>query len=185
MFANNYLGLLTAASLLSLTSLAIASPAVSLAVGDCPVWPPTCTPGPGGPPHKVIGQPVSFWVFALDSTNFRATNYSGTVTFTSSDPSATLPSPHIFTASDNSTYQFSVTANSLPVGASSPASVTITASDAAGLTGSGQFLFYLAPSLKTEAAPSLSFGAECLLGVLLCILATLRQRPLTIRSTRP
>jgi hypothetical protein len=86
-----------------------------------------------------VGQPFSFGVFAVDGNNQLATNYTGTVSITSSDFTASLPPPHTFAISDNSSFRFTLTINSLPVGGSNPAQVSVVATDGIGLTGSTPF----------------------------------------------
>jgi hypothetical protein len=48
---------------------------------------------------------------AFDAYGNQKTNYAGTVTTTSNDPSATLPSPYTFTVGDGGQHVFSVTLN--------------------------------------------------------------------------
>jgi hypothetical protein len=110
--------------------------AASLFVGICgPQFPP--------PPCVVtlhpLGQPVTFWVIALDAQYGIATNYTGTVIITSSDPSAVLPPPHSYSASDGSIFAFTIAFNSLGPGPV-PSSWTVTATDQGnGLTATGTF----------------------------------------------
>src|SRR5207245_1080108 len=55
------------------------------------------------------GVAVSVTVTARDASNTPATSYRGTVHFTSSDGTATLPGNYAFTAADNGVHTFSVT----------------------------------------------------------------------------
>ncbi len=50
--------------------------------------------------NLVSGQAFNITVTALDVANNTATSYTGTIAFTSSDPSATLPSNYTFTSAD-------------------------------------------------------------------------------------
>jgi hypothetical protein len=56
----------------------------------------------------LAGSPTPVEVVALDAANHAVANYTGTVHFTSSDGSATLPADYTFTASDNGSHVFSV-----------------------------------------------------------------------------
>ena len=60
----------------------------------------------GFPAPGIVGSAT---VTAVDSNNNTVTNYTGTVTLTSSDTQATLPAPYAFQASDNGVHVFSVT----------------------------------------------------------------------------
>ncbi|HEY3323559.1 MAG TPA: PKD domain-containing protein [Planctomycetota bacterium] len=55
------------------------------------------------------GNPGSFTVTAKDAVGNTATNYRGTVHFTSSDPAAVLPGEYTFTSSDNGVKTLSAT----------------------------------------------------------------------------
>ena len=48
-------------------------------------------------------------VTALDSSNNMGATYTGTVHFTSTDPTAILPADYTFTAADAGTHTFNVT----------------------------------------------------------------------------
>jgi len=94
---------------------------------------PTPTPGPAthfsvtAPANVVSGDAFSFSVTALDSTNNVATGYTGTVHFSSSDPSAILPANSTLT---NGAGTFQATLHQLP-------SQTITATDTVNATITG------------------------------------------------
>jgi hypothetical protein len=60
-----------------------------------------------GPTLPGVSTPVV--VVALDASNQIVTGYTGTVHFTSSDSSATLPADYTFTASDNGVHVLNVT----------------------------------------------------------------------------
>jgi hypothetical protein len=72
----------------------------------------TVTPGPAAsfffftPSVATIGNAVSFTVEVADQYGDLASNYLGTVLFTSSDPSATLPADYTFTAADAGAHVF-------------------------------------------------------------------------------
>ena len=56
-----------------------------------------------------VGSPVAATVTARDQFDNRATGYRGTAGFTSTDPSAQLPSDHAFSAGDNGAFSANVT----------------------------------------------------------------------------
>ncbi len=61
-------------------------------------------------PHNVpVGTAVPVTVVALDANNHIVTNFTGTVTLTSSDMGATLPGPTPFQAGDRGIHRFMVT----------------------------------------------------------------------------
>lgn len=57
-------------------------------------------PTPVPPALTAAGQSFGLYVAALDSGNSRDTTYTGSVSFSSSDPLATLPQPFTFSPSD-------------------------------------------------------------------------------------
>ncbi len=60
----------------------------------------------GFPVQAVAGVPGAFTVTALDADNNPATNYTGTLHFSSSDPKAVLPADYTFVASDHGSKSF-------------------------------------------------------------------------------
>jgi hypothetical protein len=150
-----------------------AAPAVTFRVNCIPsvfLPPGTCF-------NHTLGQPFTFWVVAMDSTLGLAINYTGTVSITSSDPTATLPSPHTFTASDGSMFGFTITINSLPAGGGDSALVSVAATDANGLTGGGGFYFIAIPQPPIVLpVPILSTELNLVLGVLLSAIAIFSLR---------
>jgi sugar lactone lactonase YvrE len=65
----------------------------------------------GYPTSTSIGTAGIVTVSAIDTNGNPMTSFTGTVTFTSSDPKATLPAAYTFQSSDNGTAQFVVTFN--------------------------------------------------------------------------
>ena len=129
---------------------------------------PQTLPPPCAAVQHALGQPVTFWVVARDAQFGLATNYTGTVTITSSDPSAVLPPPHAFTNSDGSVFAFTITFNSLASGA--PSTQTVTATDVGnGLTTSA--MFFVVPAQGSASVPTLSAPLQALLAILLVALA--------------
>jgi hypothetical protein len=78
-----------------------------------------------------VGSPSFVAVVALDASNHLVSNYTGTVHFTSSDGSATLPADYPFTAADHGRHIFSVTFQTA-------GSQTVTATDTKTATITGQ-----------------------------------------------
>jgi hypothetical protein len=62
-----------------------------------------------GHTSSVAGVPFSFPVTALDPYFDIATDYRGTIVFSSTDPKASLPTPYPYTASDQGRHSFQVT----------------------------------------------------------------------------
>jgi biotin carboxyl carrier protein len=86
------------------------------------------------------GLPTYVLVEAMDANNHVLAGYTGTVTFTSSDASATLPANYTFTASDDGRHIFAVTFNT-----AGTQTLTTTDSTTAAISGSGSFYV---PSFK-------------------------------------
>ncbi len=63
----------------------------------------------GIPSLVTAGAPFTFTVTAEDAYGNTVTGYTGTVTFSSSDPQAMLPPDYTFTAADNGTHSFTAT----------------------------------------------------------------------------
>jgi len=61
------------------------------------------------PPSAAAGAPFLITVTAVDGGGSTIPDYTGTITFTSSDPAAVLPGPYTFTTADNGSRTFSVT----------------------------------------------------------------------------
>jgi hypothetical protein len=78
-----------------------------------------------------VGTEAEFVVVALDASNRRVRDYTGTVLFTSTDPDATLPADYTFTADDRGAHRHTAALTTA-------GSQTLTATDAANssLTGS-------------------------------------------------
>ena len=75
------------------------------------------------PAKTSVGQQETIQVVALDASNHVVPNYTGTVSFTSSDAGATLPANFTFTAADHGRHSFTVTF-------ATTGSQTVTATDA-------------------------------------------------------
>jgi hypothetical protein len=86
--------------------------------------------------HVTAGSPTTVTVTALDASGHKVTNYTGTISFSSTDSTMTtadgdLPASYTFTAADKGSHTFQVT---FPT-PTSTASTTLTVSDGT-LTGS-------------------------------------------------
>jgi hypothetical protein len=76
------------------------------------------------PANETAGHSAPLELVALDASNHVARNFTGTVTFSSSDTGATLPVDYTFTAHDRGRHLFQITL-------ATPGSDTVTATDAA------------------------------------------------------
>jgi hypothetical protein len=97
----------------------------------------------GFPSPATAGTSGSFAVTALDNYGNTVTGYAGTVHFSSSDATATLPGDYLFTSTDNGTHTFDATL--FKAGTQS-----ITATDAANMLNGAQTGIVVTP-----AAPSM------------------------------
>lgn len=79
--------------------------------GPIPLPPTPITCDPPYVPIYQLGEPISITVSAGGSDGWRATGYTGTVVFTSSDGSALLPAPHQFTPSDDGVFVTTIVFN--------------------------------------------------------------------------
>jgi len=85
------------------------------------------------PPTATAGDPFSVTVTAQDAFDNTITDYAGTVTFASSDGSATLPADYTFVGGDNGTHTFTdgvtlVTTGTQSVDVSDTVETTVTGS---------------------------------------------------------
>ena len=92
-----------------LQSQALAAPATRLLLleDNCTPTPPVITCLANIPIYR-LEYPITFWILALDSTGNKATNYTGTVQFSSPDSTAVIPA-HTFTQADSSVFLATVT----------------------------------------------------------------------------
>ncbi len=152
-------------------NIANAAPATALIVNPCgPSVVQTCSET-----IHPLSQAFTFWVVAVDSVGALATNYSGTVNITSSDPSAVLPLAHTFTPADGSVFAFTITLNSL--GLNNPPTQSVTATDSLNALSGNHVFFVVSPT--AAAAVPISTHTLVLLVALLSILAL---RTLQLRS---
>ena len=112
----------------------------------------TVTVGPGAATHFAVsglanpstaGVAQSVTVTAKDAFNNTATGYTGTVLFTSSDGTATLPANYGFTGADAGSHTFSVTLRTL-------GSQDVTATDMANASVSGLQTVTVNPGAATH-----------------------------------
>jgi hypothetical protein len=97
-----------------------------------------------GPTGAIEGVAVKETVTALNAYGNVVPTYTGTVHFTSSDATASLPGDYNFLASDDGSHKFTFTLHSL-----GPQNVTATDTSIGGLTGKG--LVYIAKSSSPSA----------------------------------
>jgi hypothetical protein len=98
------------------------------------------------------GNTVALTVTALDGNGNTATNYAGTIRFTSSDPNAKLPAPYTFTTVDAGVHSFSL----IFAGAGNQG---VTVSDISGSAATGTATITVsavpsAPPVTVSPAPS-------------------------------
>jgi hypothetical protein len=139
-------------------------PYCDLSVSACPLL-PALRP-------FIVGQPIPIWVSALDSNGHLATHYTSTVSVTTGVAPSTLPSPHTYTAANNSAFQFTLTVNQLPVGVAFPASIPVVATDTSRLSGDTQVPVNPAAQAIVQSAPALSSIFELALGAVLSVVAS-------------
>jgi hypothetical protein len=92
------------------------------------------------------GTAFTFVVTALNANGNVFTGYTGTVTFTSSDPNATLPANYTFTAADGGTHIFSATLMT-----AGTQSITATDTAISSITGTESSTTVQAASVKSFA----------------------------------
>jgi hypothetical protein len=103
------------------------------------------------PEHVTAGVPTTVTVVALDAANHLVPTYTGTVSLTSSDGSATLPASYTFTAADHGRHTFEVTFQTTGL-------QTVTATDTATSSITGQ------AALTVDAAGTATHFAVFTLG---------------------
>ncbi len=120
--------------------------------------------------NEVVGKQFTFWVVAQDAGHGVATNYTGTVHITSSDPTATLPPDYTFTTADNGIAPFAMTFNSVTT-SHVPSEETVTATDNRNsLTGFQYFAVFVASPAPPTPATALGALSTAVLAVSLALL---------------
>jgi len=123
----------TKAETITLTASVTAGPALATSAPSDPI---TIDPAAatklvvGAPASTVAGAPLAVGVTAEDQFDNVDTNYTGTVSLTSSDGLAVLPGAHTFTGGDAGTHSFPVTLKTL-------GSQTVSAGDGSFSASSG------------------------------------------------
>lgn len=112
-----------------------------------------------GPSTATAGDPVTFTVTALSDAGTALTDYTGDVTFSSSDWQAGLPADYTFTAADHGVHTFTVTLKSagyqtLGVADKVYAGVTVTQSIEVTPAAPSTFLVSGFPSSQTTGSPA-------------------------------
>ena len=118
---------------------------------------PTTTAGfaVSGFPATTVGVAQGFTVTALDAFGNPTTNYTGTVTFSSSDAQAGLPASYTFTAADAGSHTFSATlktAGSQSIGVADAASPAESGAEAAIPVTAGAATHFLITPPATATA---------------------------------
>jgi hypothetical protein len=108
----------------------------------------------GGPSTDYAGTSFSLTVNALLPNGQTNTNYTDTVHFTSSDPSATLPADYTFTSADAGMHSFQVTP-----GTAGTQSINVVDAQYPTLTASYSISVTQATPAVTLSATSLGFGS--------------------------
>lgn len=137
-----------------------AQAATQLLLTNDPCTIQTCPTHPPPPQVAVSGEPFGIFLIAADSTGGFDSTYTGTVTFVSTDPLATLPSPYTFVAGDQGRRSFSATLRT-------PGTVTITVTDASGNVTPGSLTLKVITPLASVDVPTLSEYVRILLAILL------------------
>jgi len=129
----------------------------------------------GFPNPTTAGVPGSFAVSGHDAFNNIATGYRGTVHFTSSDGSATLPADYAFTATDSGMHIFSATLNTV-------GSQTITATDMvnATITGTSNAI-----TVNASGSPTVTLSATSLNYASQPVGTPSTTQPVTVANTSP
>lgn len=149
---------------------ASAEPAVRLLISSSPCLIEICpaTPPPA-PTTAMSGIPFGIYIAAVDGTGGTDTSYLGTVSYSSSDPLATLPASYSFITADRGVKSFSTVLRT-------SGSQTITVSDPGNNLIPGTLVMTVTGAQSLEDIPVLSPEALLLLAVLLAAAATLVLR---------
>ena len=104
------------------------------------------------PSTATLGNAVAVTVKAVDGSGSTVTGYTGTVGFTSTDGTATLPTTYTFVAADNGIHTFNVTYNTA-------GTQTVTATDAndntlTGTSGDTVVSAAVAPAFTADSPPT-------------------------------
>jgi len=160
------------ACLLVTAGKASAAPATQLVLSNdfCLIEP--CGPHP--PPARVATSGVSFEIFvtALDGQFALDFGYLGTISFTSTDPLATLPPSHTFLPKDRGDRAFSAVLRTL-------GEQTITVTDSEGKLVPGILVMTVTGIAPAEPIPSISGWAKILFLLALALTGIWLSRHLT------
>lgn len=154
----------TLASLVGLMVLplgASAAPAVRLLISSSPCLIQIC-PGTPPPPPTTAASGASFGIYiaAVDGDGLDDTSYTGTVSFSSSDPLATLPASYTFVTGDQGVKAFSVVLRT-------PGNQAVTVSDPGNNLIPGTLTMMVTGGQFPESIPTISPRAEILLALAL------------------
>lgn len=137
-----------------------AQAATQLVLTNDPCAIQTCPTHPPPPQVAASGEPFGIFLIAADPTGGFDPTYTGTVTFTSTDPLATLPSSYTFVAGDHGRRGLSATLRT-------PGTMTITVTDTSGNVAPGSLTMeVIAPSVEV---PTLTPWVTLVLAILLVL----------------
>lgn len=132
-----------------------------LLISSSPCLIETCPATPPPPPTTAVsGVAFGIYIAAVDGTGGGDTTYTGTVTFSSSDPLATLPPNYTFVPADRGVKAFSVVLRTLGV-------QTVTVSDPGNNLVPGTLVMTVTGAQTPESIPALSLEGRVLLAVML------------------
>ena len=107
------------------------------------------------PAAATSGEEISVTVSALDANDDVGSGYTGTITFTSSDGSATLPDDYTYVSDDQGSQTFDVTLDTT-------GTQTITATDTDDDTILGQATVTIAPTAFAVTAPAKTISGQAI-----------------------
>lgn len=154
--------LLSLACSLALSEAVLAAPATQLVLSNDFCLIEIC--GPHAPPARVATSGVSFGIFvaALDDRRALDVNYRGTVTFSATDPMATLPPSYTFLPQDMGDRAFTAILRT-------PGDQTITVTDSTGNLVPGTLVMTVTGIAPAQPIPTISGWAKILFFVALAL----------------
>ena len=161
---------LSLVSLMAVPLRASAAPAVRLGISSSFCFIQAC-PGVQPPVPTTVASGATFGAFiaALDSTGLRDNVYVGTVTFSSSDPLATLPASYTFVPADGGVKAFPVVFRTL-------GSQSLTVSDSVNNLIPGTLIMTVTGAQAPDSIPTLSLELLIALTVILGAVGSLLLR---------
>lgn len=146
--------------LFSLAASAAAAPATQLLISNNPCLINPCPLLPPPPTTVASGASIGVFVLAVDSQASIPTSYTGTVTFASSDPLASLPQSYTFVPADGNAKAFTAVLRTA-------GSQTITVSDPGNNLIPGTLVMLVTGGQSADSIPTISPGVQVLLALTL------------------